>query len=187
MENQEYDDCYCPHGVAARQGTKVNNVFILLCAVVGYSILQGLVSLISSVFSSIGKAARAVSFEVVDIVGWTVLALSFFVVAALYIHDTIMNYIEAKKLPWYVKALVWAKNRIRAYFYRKDLLKRFEEGPELSEKTVEDILADMNDGHHDGEAPLTADEKAVYLEQFYKIRNEVVQQRQQAEKSKAIH
>ena len=165
------DDCYCVHGVAERTQSSITAAWYFVLAFIGLTILQAVVSAIKLFVKVVEQAARGVA-SVADTVGWAVLSVVCFIVLALYVHDKVMNYIERRELPWYVSMLIKLRKLIRGYFYRRDLVKRFEERPELSLLTVEDIIADMNDGHHDGEEPPTKEEWAVYLEQFYKIKNE---------------
>lgn len=171
MRYIEEDDCYCPHGVVERTETSIKAVWYFVLAFVGVTILQAVVSAVKYVFNALGRAARGL-MEVVDIVGWSVLCVVSFIILALYVHDKVMNYIERKELPWFVSIFVKLRKVIRGHFYRRDLQKRFDERPELSLLTVDDIIRDMNDGHHEGEEQLTKEEWGIYLEQFYKIKDE---------------
>ena len=171
MRYNEEDDCYCPYGVAERTSSSINAAWYFILAFVGLTILQAVVSAIKWFVKVVGEAAQGLA-SVVDTVGWAVLSVAAFIIVALYVHDKVMNYIERRELPWFVSIFIKLRKYIRGYFYRRDLAKRFQERPELSLLTVDDIIADMNDGHHDGEQPPTKEEFAVYLEQFYKIKNE---------------
>lgn len=171
MRYVEEDDCYCPHGVVERTENSIKAVWYFVLAAVIVAVLEAVVSMIKGLVVAVSKAARGL-VEVVDVVGWSVLCAVCFIVLALYVHDKVMNYIERKELPWYVSMLLSLRKLIRRFFFRRDLQKRFEERPELSELSVDDIIRDMNDGHHDDDQALTKEEWAIYLEQFYKIKDE---------------
>lgn len=171
MRYIEEDDCYCPSGVAERTQTSINTAWYFVLAGVILAVAKAAVTLINYLVVAVSKAAQGF-IAVVDIVGWSVLCAVCFIVAALYVHDKAMNYIERRELPWYISGLVKIKRAIRGFFYRRDLQKRFDERPELSQLTWDDIMADMNDGHHEGEKPRSKEELADYLVQFYRIKDE---------------
>ena len=171
MIYNEEDDCYCPSGVAERTENSIKTVWYIVLAGITLAVLKAIVEVLGHVVLFVGKATRGLS-EFVDIVGWIILGVAAFIITGLYVHDKVMNYIERRELPWYVSIMVKLHRAIRSYFYHRDLQQRFDERPELSLLTIDDIMADMNDGHHDGEKPRSKEELADYLEQFYKIKDE---------------
>ena len=169
--HEEYDDCYCPHGVQERQGMRIDTVWMAVCAVA----ITGAAYAVKMVVEAVANFAQQVGQQTVQFVdrfGSVVLGVIVSVLLSLYLIDRIFYWIKFGRVPGAVKMFLRIRKAIRTHYYRKDLRKRFAERPELSEKTYDDIMEDMNDGHHEGRPPMTKEELAIYLEQFYIVKDE---------------
>lgn len=169
--HEEYDDCYCPHGVQERQGMRIDTVWMAVCAVA----IAGAAYAVKMVVEAVAQFVQHVGRETaafVDRFGFVLLGSIVAVLLLLYLTDRIFYWVKFGRVPSAVKLFMKIRKAIRTHYYRKDLRQRFAERPELSEKTYDDIMEDMNDGHHEGRPPMTKEELSVYLQQFYIVKDE---------------
>lgn len=164
---EEFDDCYCPHGVQQRTSFRIHAIMFGVSAAVMYITLLGLKELANWVLVMFEQAGRQVLHNT-DKIGFTVLAVCCGILLFLFVADRIADERASLTPKW----MRYIKKKVTAYFYKKDLQKRFQERPELSELKFDDIMADMNDGHHSDRPPMTKEELAIYLQQFYLLQDE---------------
>mgnify|MGYP006272902171 CR=1 FL=1 len=150
--DQYVDDCYCPAGVAHRTAGTVRAIQVGIGLAAAAATVQ--------LLAWIGKAVKsAITFATQPNVLLTIAGAWLSFVALLVVGTWLLigwrnvHYYGGEWYPVKFARFLWrgpakVAEAIRVRVYQGELSRLIERRPEISEKTFEDILADMND-HHD--------------------------------------
>lgn len=159
---EQDDNCYCPHGVVNRTQNKID--FLLYSAIA--AAVVGVYKFVSWFLVMVWAALPTA--EAVDKWGWYVVGSGCLILGFLHYAQAF----QEKNYPWWYRLFLRFRKGLKAFFFKQDLADRFRDRPELSTFTVEDILRDMNDGHHEEEEPVSAEEMEIYLRVFEKLKDD---------------
>lgn len=164
---EEYDDCYCPAGVVERQERNVRISGVVL-TVVAALVLKGLLSLVSKLWNSlITGASEFVHYVSIHVA--VILGVMVGVIGLIWMGFDLFHWKAFGRVPRWIKPFKWIVQKIRRFFYMKDLRKRFRERPELSDVTLPEVLLEMYDHHDQKEIPTPA-QRLAYVQIYEKAK-----------------
>lgn len=168
----DYDDCYCPAGVMARNEASVNAamfglIALALAACIALAMIIKLIIVAVASFSIAGALLGLAVPTIASCMGlW---ALSYAIQQVHKYKDGKWVWLPVRGYKA-IKAIAWKKAIVA------DLEQRFDERPELSTLTVMDVLASERDGHHAGEVLPDAEFEKIYADAFVAVKQRVAKQ-----------